>query len=218
MKRVSILALIMVFCFAGAAMAEKKEIDKGTILVGGVSTLGLLLGSHTIEPEDADEIKANTTAFALLGYGGYFVMDGLEVGPVLGFGYGKVEVDQDAADTTGTMSMWDFGVQAAYLFDMGKSKSYAPFAQLALEYMSGKMEYEVDVAGVSNKTKSELSGWSATPRGGVMFFLHKRFALDLSVFIKYISASGSTENGQKLDMDATSMNYGILLGFNGFIK
>ena len=218
MRRTAILALVMVFCVAGAAFAEKKEIDKGTIMIGGLSTLGLLLGNHTIEPEGGDEFKASSTVFALLGYGGYFVMDQLEVGPVLGFGYGKAEVDQDNADTTATMSMWDIGVQAAYIFDLGKNKTYAPFAQLALEYMKGSMEYEVDVGGASSKTTSELSGWSATPRGGVMFFLHQRFALDLSFFIKYISASGSTENGQKVDMDATSMNYGILVGFNGFVN
>ena len=219
MKRISVMALILVLGIAGVAFAENMEIDKGTIMISGMSTGGLFLGKHTLAPEQGDDIKADSTAFALIGSGGYFVMDGLAIGPMIGFGYGKVEVDNQGSDVTATLSAWDIGIQGVYIHELSKKKEWAPFGALSLDYMSGKVEYEIEVAGNKNKTKNDMSGWSATPRGGVMFFLHPRFALDLSVFIKYISGSGSTEaGGSSADMDVTSMNYGLMIGLNGFLK
>jgi len=217
MKRVSILALILVLCFAGAVLAEEKKIDRGTILVGGGSSLGLLMGNHTIEPEGSDDIEASTTAFTLMGHGGYFLMDGLALGPILSFSYGQVKVGQEGLDTTGTLSMWEIGAQGVYIFNLGPRKTWAPFGALALEYLSGSMDYEVDSEAVNSDSSSEMSGWSVTPRGGIMFFLHNRIALDLSVYFKYISASGSMDSGEQQDMDVTSMSYGIMLGIDGFL-
>jgi Outer membrane protein beta-barrel domain len=219
MKRVGMIALVFVFCFTAFASAETMEIDKGTIMIGGMSTGGLFFGSHTITPEKGDDIEVDSTAFAVLGYGGYFVMDQLAIGPIVGIGYGKAEVDNQGSDITATLKAWDIGVQGIYIYPLSKKKTWAPFGALALEYMSGEVEYEVEVGNTTNKTTTDMSGWSATPRGGIQFFLHQRISLDLSIFIKYISGSGSVDaGGTSADMDVKSMNYGVLLGLNGFLK
>ncbi len=218
MKRVSVLALVFVFCCAGAVLAGEKKIQEGTIMVGGASTFGLMFGKHEIEPDGGDSMEVSTTAFNLAGYGGYFFMDKAEIGPILGINYAKMEMDEDAIESTGKMTIWDIGVQGAYIWDSGKKEDWAPFAMLALEYLSGKLESEYEIGGGGKlKNDAEISGWSITPRGGIMLFLHKRFAVDASIFIKYISASGSTKNGDKADFDLTSTNYGIMIGLDGFI-
>ena len=218
MKRIVVLVLISVFCFAGLAFAQEKDINKGTILVGGSSTLGLLLGNHEIKPKDSDTVKADTTLFNLTAYGGYFLMHGIEVGPIVGFDYASVNVKQTSLKASGTMSLFDIGAQGAYLYDMGKKTAWAPFGMLALEYMSGKVDgKETADPAPEQKTKTDFSGWSITPRAGVMIFFHPRFALDLSIFYKYISANGKSKDGVTQKMEITSGNYGIMIGFDGFI-
>lgn len=219
MRRVVILSLVLILLTAGTSLAEKKQIDEGSIVVGGVSSLALLTGSTKIEPEDGDSMTADTTLVALMGYGGYFLQKGIEVGPILGFGYGKAEVDEDGLKTTNTVNVFDIGIQAGYLYEMSKKDDWLPFGMMSLEYMSGKFEstYEMPPAKEVKNT-GEISGYSVMPRGGIMFFLHDRIALDLSVFIKYVSASGSTENGDKQNLDLTSTNYGILIGIDGFLN
>lgn len=221
MKRTVLIAFALILCISGIASAKNSnmEINKGTFLIGGASSSGLLLGDHTLKPEGGDNVDVSSTAFTVMAHGGYFVVNKLAVGPILGIGYGKAEVDQKASDTTSTMSSWDIGIQGTYIYPLKKSDSWAPFGALAIEYLSGNVENEVETAGVKNKTKNDISGWSFTPRGGVMIFMNKRFAIDLSVFVKYISGSGSTETGGvSSDLDVTSMNYGLMIGLNGFLK
>jgi hypothetical protein len=214
------LALICVFICAGAALAaDDKDLNKGTILVGGGSTLGLLLGNHTIKPEEGDSMKVNSTIFDLTGFAGYFAMEGVEIGGIMSINYGTAKAKQGDTKINGTMTMWDIGPQAGYYYNPGKNTSYAPFGMLALEYLSAGMKSDYTLAGGDKvKNDADISGWSVTPRVGLLFFLNKKIAVDASLFVKYISASGSTKDGEKTDIDVTSTNYGLMFGIDGFLN
>ncbi|MBZ0274162.1 hypothetical protein K8I61_19135 [bacterium] len=219
MKRAILIALVLgAFLTSPALAKENMEIDKGTILIGGSSTGGLLFGDHTMKPDKGDDVDISTTMFTVLGYGGYFVKEGIAIGPIVGIAYGSAEVDQKTTDTTVSLTAWEIGVQGIYIYQMKKSDQWAPFGALALEYVNGSAEFETKVGSTKTKTENDMTGWAIAPRGGVMVFLHPRFALDMSVVLRYISGSGSTDSGgADADFDLTSMNYGLMVGLNGFL-
>jgi hypothetical protein len=116
----------------------------------------------------------------------------------------------------------DVGPQAAYIFNLGANQPWAPFVQLELGYAGGSLTSATKFHGTKTNQSGQLNGFDLTPRGGAMFFLSKKFALDLSFFVKYINANGDFKTGtganSKQNESLSTVNYGILVGFNGFLK
>lgn len=210
MKRIAVLTFVLVFAIAGAALADKK-IGQGTGYVGVGSGLALnnMYGPHTIQ-------------------GGYFVIDGLEVGGILTLDYGN-HTDELTADnndvTTVTMtdSLFGIGAQLAYFFDV--DNFMAPFVGISIMYAMANTETETEVepdAGGSTTTTNTVSsgGIMVMPKFGLAWFVHDQFAMDTSLYVSYASTSGENEtsNGATVtdEMTGSHIDLGFMFGLNFF--
>jgi outer membrane protein W len=205
MKRIAVLSLVLVFAIAGAAMADKK-IDQGTGYVGVASNMALtnpntfLMGSmNTIE-------------------GGYFVIDGLEVGGILSLMYSNDEnAVTDGATTTTGDTLFGIGAQLKYFFDA--SSFLAPYLGLGLEYASYSNSVEVEPdTGDSTTDEYTSSGIIVTPKFGMAFFVTKNFALDPGLYISYVSLSNemTPDQGDSLESSDANLDVGFTFGLNFF--
>ena len=218
MKRASILILVLLFAFAGTALASEKRIKQGDIVVGGAADFGLAMGSQTITPEEGDDITSSTLGFGLEGWMGYFVIDGLEIGPMLGFGYDKLTQDEAGQtvddDLVTTTTSYDIGAQIGYFLDVGSVA--VPYGMLRFAYAGASMS--VDNGDV--ESTSDFTGFLVGPKLGANIFLLNTVALDLGLFLDYRSRTNTFDSGasgaDSIDTDFVNMDYGLALGFNVF--
>lgn len=227
MKKVLIFTLILVFAFAMTAFAGKdKNIKAGDILVGGGTDLGFGMGSMTITPDvdDAIDQEHSLMNFGLNGYAGYFVIDGLELGPTVEFDYSKntmtwSEGDDEVITTT---TEWAIGLQVGYFLDLDSIA--VPYGMLGFGY--AKMGTTADVTEVDDdgdtvETTNEMdaSAFKIGPKLGVNLFFTNKIALDLGLYMDYYMNGSGTEtetDEDDLDFDFTEMDYGLAVGFNVF--
>ena len=123
----------------------------------GVAT-GLALG-NPYAMDVSYEDHSFSPAFNNTVYGGYFVMDGLEVGGILTLNYSKdtFEITPEQGDTvtnTDTTSLFGIGAQIGYFFDTGTFMT--PYVMLGLEYAMYNNEVEVEAAATTTNTMGHV--------------------------------------------------------------
>lgn len=218
MKRFGILTLIFVFAFAASAFALDKNIKAGNMVFGGAGEFDLAAGSQTITPDQGDDITSSTLGFGLEAWMGYFVIDGLELGPLVGFGYDKLTQDEMGAtaddDLVSTTTSYDIGLQIGYFFDV--HDIVVPYGMLRAAY--GGATTTVD-NGV-DESDNTFSGFVVGPKAGIDLFFYKTVALDLGLFFDYRSGTNTFNTGvsgaDDVEVDMVNTDYGLAVGFNVF--
>jgi hypothetical protein len=211
MKRVTILLLVVFLAAGAAAYADTaKKIKQGNVMIGGGADLGAIVGSRTFEPDidGAESSETSRAAFGLEGLLGFFVIDGLELGPFWGVDYEKF--DNEDADFTQTAVTWAAGGQLGYFLDWGTIA--VPYILVKAGYISGNYSTEIG----ADETTDDSTGFLVGPRLGANVFVTRSVALDLAAFYEYAAGSGTQESGDEMDYDTVQAEYGFLVGFNIF--
>ena len=184
--------------------------ESGTFMVGGDFSFRLAGGSTDIEPDEGEEQTTDHFYFDLSGLGGYFVIDGLEIGPLVDFGY---QSDEDDAGKTKTTD-WSIAAQIAYFYRVAGRFSIFPMASVG--YVSYKQEFEPDAENAQDQSVDH-SGFAFELRGGAMYGINRHLGVTGALYYRYYTGSGTQDNGQAdNDFDITSSEYGIRLGLLGF--
>jgi len=219
MKKVLVITLVLVFAFSLTAFAGKnKAIKAGDIVVGGAADFGFGMGSSTGTPEDGDDVEMKSMDFGFGGFMGYFVIDGLEIGPALGVAYGKdttVDAGHDGEnDLITSATTYDIGAQIGYFF--GLKGIVVPYGMLRFAYMGGSGSTD----NGDTEATMDMSGFTVGPKAGVDLFLTNKVAVDLGLFLDYESytqtMNSGAEGAEDVDMDYTDMDYGLAVGINVF--
>jgi Outer membrane protein beta-barrel domain len=215
-KRISVITLVLVFAMASSVLAADKNIEAQNILVGGAADFGFGMGTTTATPEEGDDVETKTTEFGLNGYMGYFVVDGFEVGPILGINNDKTTVVDGGVDgdfVTSTTT-YRIGLQVGYFFDLDSIA--VPYGMLALGFLGGSSSMD----NGDTEATSSISGYGFGPKVGANIFFTEAIALDLGLFMDYDSYTQTVDAGgddsEEYDLDTTDVNYGLAVGFNVF--
>ncbi len=225
MKRVCVLSFVLLFLLASSAMAADKKIQSGNVVVGGAGNFGFGMGNHTESPEEGDDLTSSTIDIGLETYIGYFVINGLELGPLLGVNYDKMTqndmpIRDDAGniaredDITTTATTYDLGAQIGYFLEVGSVA--VPFFRVGAAYVGGSRS----VDDGENDASTKLQGFMVGPRLGVDIFFTRAIALELGAFLDYQSVKATYDSGvdgaEEFETDLTDTDYGLAVGFNIF--
>lgn len=211
MKRIAFSMLLIVFLAPGTTSAEEpKRIKQGNLLVGGAANLSVFVSSQSLEPdvEGASETETIRSGFGLDALVGYFVIDGLEVGPFVGVDYDKY--DNEDADLSTTTTAWSAGGQLGYFVDFGSIA--VPYGLVRGGYVAVDFRSET---GDEDAT-DEFGGYLLGMRLGANIFFSRSIALDLAGFFDYYTGVGTVDDGAEYDYDGARKDYGALVGFNLF--
>jgi len=195
----------------GGGEGEGPSFDRGDFLVGGDFNFRLAGGSTTIEPDQGDKQETDHFWFDLSGLAGYFVIHGLEIGPMIDIGY---QTDEDDAGKTSTTD-WSLGVQGGYFYHVVDRLSL--FAMMGVGYVSYTQEFNPDARGAQNQSVDH-SGFGLEPRLGAMYGISRRLGLTAALYYRYyFNGSGTQDNGNaSADFDISSSEYGLKIGLAGF--
>lgn len=170
MKRVALVAFFVAFAAAGFAQSA------GTILVSGGSGY---IGGDLFVPED----WTSRATYNLWAVGGYFVADGLEVGPYLSM---RIETTKNiAADTTTEYRNAYLGIQTGYYILTGSR--IIPFIQTIAAY---RLASQLNTSGSITTTDDSWNAIMAQVRGGVDFLLTEQVALSAGALFQLYRDTG----------------------------
>jgi hypothetical protein len=221
------LILVLVLTTLAAAKDQDKDVwDKLGIRKGsgfvGVGTTVTLPNIASIEPSI---------------YGGYFVMKGLEIGPIVTLAYMQntneiktpvpgTNTDQTITTTSEGM-LFGIGPQMAYFIDA--HPLVHPYVFLSIELMAASVKNEIETEVGNNTTTADTTGdmlgVMLRPKVGAMFYLTKKFGIDLAWHLSYNYMDGDGENdtgvggaGAVTKADVTNGNFstGFTAGLNFF--
>lgn len=200
MKKVSWLAPIALLLAGGGAFGQSS---KGDWVVGGGLSGSLGIGSYRVRSGDAAAEPNKTVKAGLNGFAGYFLADGVELGPELDYSFSKeTEPDGDSS----ALTLYDLGVQGGFFHPLGRSlllyfRSSLPYRALRSRFELGPITGE-----------SIGRGLSLMPRGGANLLVTDHLALNVNLFL-LLSALWDRETGER----TTTLRYGVELGLNLFL-
>ncbi|MEJ2664730.1 MAG: outer membrane beta-barrel protein [Spirochaetia bacterium] len=205
MKKRTILLLLVLFCCTTIFAQSDRDIKSGDFMLGG-RLVGTFEFGNYAQYSDGEEISGsmyNTFLFNIIGEAGYFIIDGLEVGPSIGFSYSDT-TNADDASTYSRSTQLLLGVQAGYFFEIGEI--FVPFIKASIYYLYINTD--------SSGTISEYGGFRVIPEGGINLFLNNNVALEASIYFSYESRilfDSSPESSY------SRLGYGLSLGVNIFL-
>jgi hypothetical protein len=199
-------ALSLFFLLLGAFLfaQSKKAIKTGDFMIGAQLSSAVALGNYNQQLGGAEVSGSltNTFTFNILGEAGYFILDGLEIGPTIIFSYADYTNAGDPSLFTRTVQI-GLGAQAGYFFEIGGT--VVPFVEATINYLFTH-QY---AAG----TITEYSGFTLTPEAGINLFVSDNIALEASLRFSY---TNRIRVGSSPEQSSTSITIGLSLGMNVF--
>ncbi len=210
MKR-ALVVLGVLAMFAVPTLAQDL-VSAGSIFLEGSSGLGFDYLSYTFEPEEGDSTSATEMNLDLTGKLGYFVIDGLAVGPVLNVGYNSYTYEDE--DPITTMS-YGGGIWGGYYFDLGGA--FLPYGALGFLFQGSSTSYTTtDATGDSvDVTDSTILYGPVLWAGGLLSFA-EGWVLDLGIEFDYLFGSNEVGDGDTVTTDLTVMDIGLNVGIGVF--
>lgn len=231
MKKVLMVAVVVALVSMPAFAAEL--VKAGSMLLGGDANFKFNYNSYTYEGEDWgdadwDPLTNTTMGIGLYGKFGYFVIDSLAVGPILGINYTSFTEQQhdeegkaEALDPVTTLG-FDFGPWVGYYFDLGSA--FYPYVSLGflLNYSS---ETNPNVVVPTQTGESETIEVTTTKMlygpafwAGALVNFADGWALDLGLQFKYLfgTETEEPEEGDSYDYSLSNLDIGLFVGINVF--
>ena len=209
------LAVILSLALSGSALAfgvtdKDDPFASGKWLIGLSSAMDFGMGSDSYEPDDGDEVETDVINFNFGAAGGYFVLQGWEIGPVLRYDYERTTDEDD--NITG-VSDYLVGIQTGYYY--ATPVPVHPFVNLELGYAGRSVNYEPDEG---DETSDSAGGFAMRPSLGAAFFFTRAVALTPSLYYQYTSLSGTDDmSGDEFDYDETISRFGLQIGIIGIL-
>ncbi len=205
-----IIALLASFVFAGSALAfgvtdKDDPFASGKWLLGLASGLDFGMGTDTYEPDDGDETETDVMSFNIGISGGYFVLPGWEIGPVVRYDFNRSADEDDNITSSGDYLA---GIQTGYYY--ATPVPVHPFVNVEFGYAGRFTNLEPDEG---DETSDSAGGIGLRPSIGAVFFFTDKIALTPSLYYQYTSLSGTDDtSGSEFDYDASSNRFGLQLG------
>ncbi len=160
-----------------ATVAGAQNLLQGDMVVAA-STADLFRLEYREEAPGGNFADGNTVSSSgfyssLNGYLGYFVTNGFEVGPDVLFEHRRTRTG-DLLDTWTNLTL---GLQVGYF--RPTTSNLVPYARLGTAFVSSTF------SGAGAGGDGGESGFSLTPRAGVLYFLADQIAINLNSYLKY---------------------------------
>lgn len=168
--------IVLVVVFAAVAACAFAQYA-GSVLVGGG------LNGYMNTDVFVEETWTVWTNFRIEAYGGYFLVDGFEVGPWIFLTY-----DRESNDSSGILNTdmeANLGLQVGYFFLMGTR--LAPFVELFAAYRLGK---STDTTGGMIVAESTWSTVRAQLRVGVEYLITDSVGLNAGTYLAFSTNAG----------------------------
>jgi hypothetical protein len=196
MKRV--LVIVATIAMLVAVGAGAQNIQEGDIIIGG-SSADLFNFSHREEAPggnfDELSISVDTVFIRLNTYAGFFLSDGFEIGPEVILEYRR-EKSAALVDSDTDLGL---GAQFGYFHDTGGP--VVPYFRFAGAFISTTFE--------RNGNDSGETGYSITPRAGIIYFLTEEAGINVNAYFNYLRA---VDVDPDLDLEAREIEFGLELG------
>lgn len=163
--------IVMVMALAAVAVSGFAQYA-GSVLVGGS------FGGYMNTDLFVEETATAWTNLSVTGQGGYFLVDGLEVGPWLSFRYEKAATG--STDFVSTSRDAYLGVQAGYFIPTGSR--IAPYVQLVAAY---RMWKDVETTGGTITYENDGGGIVGQVRLGLEYLLADSVGLNAGTYLQY---------------------------------
>ena len=199
------------------AFAQDSPVAAGTLLLSGSSGLGFDYLSYTFEPEEGDDWTESDLNFGLTGKLGYFVIDGLAVGPVLDVGYNSHSFDPDSDLDPVTTLTYGGGIWVGYYFDLGSA--FYPYASLGFLFMGSSIDdpnVDVDNDGEFEGETTTSTNYGPALWAGTLISFAEGWFLDLGLEFEYLFGSIEVKDGESVTTDKTTMDVGLNVGIGVF--
>lgn len=157
-----------------------KAINAGNIMIGGDVTGFGGVSSMKVIDEDGEEVAVLQDSFViqLSGSMGFFVIDGLEVGPDVELLFDSSNESDDSYTVIG------IGAQIGYYLDLGGMMAFFGKA-------SAKFLMQTESGG---GTDSSATGFQVTPEAGIALFLNNNAAIQIGGVFNYSSVTPEDAN------------------------
>jgi opacity protein-like surface antigen len=226
MKRTILWLIILTLVLPAFAMADNaKKIKTGNLFFGAGTSLGFEAGTDTQSDENGKKLESSDLGFDLALMMGYFLIDGIELGPKLGLAYNR-RTDKDrqvtanttaittTRDITTTDLLYEAGLQFAYFIDT--EGIVVPYILVGAAYLGGNAIWDNEIEEIT----LTVSGFTAGPEVGINIFFTRSIATNIGAFFDYSSgtrsADSDAQSAQKIENDFSTMDFGIQVGINVF--
>jgi hypothetical protein len=200
--------VVVVFCLVlDVAAFGQGKFRSGSLMVGASATSGVLeLGSSAMYDSSGNEVPDSKTK--LFGFGlnaqiGYFLINGLEIGPAVQATYRDISSADVSNDYEKDTSI-GVGVQACYFLDLGRFALYGAVVAL---YKSDTTEIASSGPAYTTATRT---GFQIIPEAGFALFLTDKVAGQIGGFFSYSSLGDSSSNTR-------AISYGVKVGVGVFL-
>jgi hypothetical protein len=201
-----IILLILTGCML---FAQAKSIKAGDLMIGGSLNGGIETGTKGSLDSDGNEILGTKFNEFRAGIGleaGYFIVNNLEIGPILNFELTSESYSSDVTDHYDTRTI-GLGLQLGFFLDM--SGMLAGYFKMAGTYnmFSGQ-----SFLNGNPGTETTESGFSIEPEAGLAIFLNGNGAVLIGGFFSYDTMKNKTTENSELNI-----RYGLKLSASMFL-
>jgi hypothetical protein len=183
-----------------------QNIWPGDVYLGADVSSSLVWRQSHIDPEvSGSGIQEDEYSATFSGYGGYFIRQGVEIGPDLILRFSRQSDDQGNETTERSAR---FGGHAGYFHYTGGK--WVPFGKLISTYNL--------TSRIRNGNEYSAAGFSLIPTFGIDLFLTASVAVKAAAFFdfEYLWWRDEQETG-RIDGETMNLNTGISLGLDIFL-
>lgn len=198
--RTNLKSSLIFFILMGISTSVLAQTEKGSILIGGSSSLNFTSLSGKVESGNYSGDGSKISSLELSPGAGYFIFNNLAVGVQFSLSSASEKEIGDKYTESTTM-LFPF----ARLY-FGKS-NIKPFVQAA--YGPGWQKWQYND---NDKERENLTGYELT--GGLAFFLNRNISFDIS--LGYASATAKFTDYRNVDINSTASGTGGNIGFSIF--
>jgi hypothetical protein len=182
-----------------SGLAVAQNTSRGDVIIGG-STADLFNYVQREEAPGGDfdgetALSVNTVYVGFNTYAGFFIRDGFEIGPEAIFEFRR----ETAAGIVDMSTDLALGAQLGY-FGQRDTKTI-PYFRLAMAFVSTTFETNGNDAGET--------GFSITPRAGLVYFLADEVGINFNGYVNYLRA---IDVDPDQDLEAREFDIGVEIG------
>ena len=204
MKKRAVLTVLGILLFILPSFGQ--NIWPGDLFIGGDISSSLVWRRSYIDPEDSgSDIREDEYSATFSGYAGYFITQGVEIGPDLILRYSQ-RSDNQGNDTIERSAR--FGAHAGYFHYTGGK--WVPFGKLVSTYNL--------TSRINDGNEYLATGLSLIPILGIDLFITASVAVKASAFFdfEYLWWEDEFDTGE-IKGETMNLNTGISLGLDVFL-
>ena len=198
---------------SGTAMAwgvtsKDNPFAGGKILIQVDSALDFAMGTDTYDPDGGESEETDVLSFGVGVHGGYFVVKGLEIGPVFRYSYNRFTDEDDNVTSSGE---YLGALQIGYF--LATPVPVHPWITVEGGYAG---MFAMNDPDEGNSTENQAGGYAVRPSIGLAFFFTDKFAITPGAYYQYTALAGTDDSsGKDVDYDLTTSRYGFEIGVAG---